>query len=293
MPGRPVAGLRGREVTPVPNQADQTAGAEAPDSPVWIRIDPEAIGANVRRILAIIGPDVELMAVVKANAYGHGATRVAGVALAAGAARLGVARLDEARALRRAGFGQPMLVLGYTSAAQAESAVSAECDLTVFDLETIAALERAARSAGRQPTVHLKLDTGMGRIGAHVRDAAGLARTIAESEWLVLGGTFTHLGRADALDKSGTLGQLARFDRALASIRKLGIDPGTVHAANSAATVSIPAAHYDMVRCGVAVYGIDPSPVMGLPDGFVPALSMYARVAQVKELPAGSFARLG
>jgi alanine racemase len=204
-----------------------------------------------------------------------------------------VARLDEARALRRAGFGQPVLVLGYTPAAQAESAVRAECDLTVFDLKTVAALERAARSAGRKPTVHLKVDTGMGRLGAHIGDAAGLAQTISQSEWLVLGGVFTHLGRADAQDKSDALGQLARFDRALTSIRKRGVNPGTVHAANSAATVSIPAARYDMVRCGVAVYGIDPSPAMRLPDGFVPALSMYARIAQVRDLPAGSYVGYG
>ncbi len=264
-----------------------------PDAPVWIQIDLDAIGANTRRLLEIVGPDVSLLAVLKAEAYGHGALKVASAAMQAGARAVAVARLDEARGLRQAGFADSILVLGATAPAESRQAVLAGCTLTVFDRRGIKALARAAAAIRRTAPVHLKIETGMGRLGVGVDEAASLARRIANAEWLRLEGTYTHLGRADMEDKSDALAQLDRFDEALAAITQVGVAPGLVHAANSAAALTIPRARYDAVRCGIALLGLDPAATAALPHGFAPALTMKARVAQVRALPAGSYVGYG
>ncbi len=258
-----------------------------PDAPVWIQIDLDAVGANTRRMLQIVGPEVSLLAVLKAEGYGHGALKVADAAVRAGAGGVAVARLDEARSLRDAGFSESILVLGATAPAESRQAVLSDCTLTVFDRRGIEALARAAAAIRRAVSVHLKIETGMGRLGAGVDEAACLARQIDETEWLRLEGTFTHLGRADQADKADALSQLDKFDEALAAIRKAGVSPGLVHAANSAAALTIPRARYDAVRCGIALLGLDPAATAVLPEGFTPALTMKARIAQVKDLPAG------
>ncbi len=264
-----------------------------PDAPVWIQIDLDAVGANTRRVLEIVGPDVSLLAVLKAEGYGHGALKVAAAAVRAGAGGVAVARLDEARSLRQAGFDESILVLGATAPAESRQAVLSGCTLTVFDRRGIEALAQAAAAIRRAVLVHLKIETGMGRLGAGVDEAASLAKRIADAEWLQLEGTFTHLGRADLEDKTDALAQLDRFDRALAAIRKARVSPGLVHAANSAAALTIPQARYDAVRCGIALLGLDPAATATLPDGFTPALTMKARIAQVKDLRAGSYVGYG
>jgi alanine racemase len=264
-----------------------------PDAPVWIQIDLDAIGANTRRVLEIVGPEVSLLAVLKAEGYGHGALKVAVAAVRAGAGGVAVARLDEARSLREAGFSESILVLGATAPAESRQAVLSDCTLTVFDRRGIEALVRASAAIRRDVPVHLKIETGMGRLGADVAEAASLASQIDETEWLRLDGTFTHLGRADLEDKADALAQLDRFDEALVAIRKAGVSPGLVHAANSAAALTIPRARYDAVRCGITLLGLDPAVTEVLPDGFTPALTMKARIAQVKDLPAGSHVGYG
>ncbi len=264
-----------------------------PDAPVWIQIDLDVIAANTRRVLEIVGPEVSLLAVLKAEGYGHGALKVADAAVRAGANGVAVARLDEAQSLHQSGFSESILVLGATAPAESRQAVLSGCTLTVFDRRGIETLARAAAAIQRTTSVHLKIETGMGRLGAGVDEAGSLAKRVDEAEWLRLEGTFTHLGRADLEDKTDALTQLDKFDEALAAIRKAGVSPGLVHAANSAAAITIPRARYDAVRCGIALLGLDPAATAALPDGFAPALTMKARIAQVKDLPGGSYVGYG
>ncbi|MCY4110045.1 MAG: alanine racemase [Chloroflexi bacterium] len=263
------------------------------DGPVWINIDLRAVESNVRRILEVVGRDIQLFAVIKADGYGHGAQRIAAAALRGGVSGFAVSRLSEVPNLRGAGITAPILVLGHTPPAHARWAVSADCQPTVFDRRGIDSLRRAASSMGKILPVHLKIDTGMGRLGATPDDAPGLAEYIVGLDSLELAGVMTHLGRAGESDKTHSKGQLAVFDRALSEIRSRGIDPGIVHAANTAAAIHIPESRYDMVRCGIAVYGLDPSLESPLPGGFSPAVTMSARVAQVKKLPAGTYVSYG
>ena len=263
------------------------------DAPVWIQIDLDAIRENTKRLLDIVGPQVSLLAVLKAEGYGHGALKVANTAVNAGAAGVGVARLDEARSLREAGFTESILVLGATAPAESRQAVLTDCELTVFDHRGIDALARATNATQRTKGVHLKIETGMNRLGASVKDAAALAKKIVDTKWLRLEGTFTHLGQADMHDKSDATAQLDRFEDALAAMENAGISPGLVHAANSAATLTIPRSHYDAVRCGIALLGLEPAETVPLPADFKPALTMKARIAQVKDLPANSYVGYG
>ena len=263
------------------------------DGPVWLRIDLDVVTRNVEKIVGVVGPDVEVMAVIKADAYGHGARRVAAAALEAGASRLGVSRLNEVPNLRAGGIHAPVVVLGHTRAADSRLASQAGCELAVFDGKGIEALDRAAASIGRTVSVHLKIDTGMGRLGAAPEDAPDLAEMIDGSESLELRGTMTHFGRAAESDRAHARGQLHVFDSVLADIRSRGIDPGTVHAANTAAAMHLPESRYDMVRCGIAIYGLAPSADAPLPGGFAPALTMSTRIAQVKRVPAGTFVSYG
>lgn len=264
-----------------------------PDAPVWIQIDLDAIRENTKSLLDIVGPQVALLAVLKAEGYGHGALKVANTAMHAGAAGVAVARLDEARSLREAGFTDSILVLGATAPAESRQAALTDCELTVFDHRGIDALVRATNATQRTTGVHLKIETGMNRLGASVEDAAELAQKIVEAKWLQLEGTFTHLGQAHMQDKSDATAQLDRFDRALATIKRAGISPGLVHAANSAATLTIPRSHYDAVRCGIALLGLEPAETVSLAPEFKPALAMKARIAQVKHLPANSYVGYG
>ncbi|MDP6757814.1 MAG: alanine racemase [Chloroflexota bacterium] len=264
-----------------------------PDAPLWVQVDLDAIAANARRIQEIVGPEVALLAVLKAEAYGHGALKVATAAMRAGAGGVAVARLDEARSLRRAGFDAPVLVLGATAPAESRQAVLSGCALTVFDERGIDALVRAAAAQRQIVPVHLKIETGMGRLGAAADAAVGLAERIVAAEELHMQGTFTHLGRSDRSDKTDANEQLDHFEAALAEIHAAGIAPGLVHAANSAAALTMPRARYDAVRCGIALLGIDPAETCPLPDGFSPALTMKARVAQVKDVAAGGFVGYG
>ncbi len=281
--------------TDVNSPARPASGMETvnADGSVWIRIVLPAVESNVHRILEIIGREVRLMAVVKADGYGHGSQRIATAALRGGAWGLAVSRVSEVRHIRSAGITAPIVVLGHTPPADARWAVSVGCQPTVFDRRGVVSLQQAASSMGARLPVHLKLDTGMGRLGAMPEDACGLAKLITDSDSLELAGVMTHLGRAGESDKTHARAQLAVFDRALGEIRATGIDPGVVHAANTAAAMHIPESRYDMVRCGIAIYGLDPSLESPLPGGFSPAVTMSARVAQVKALPAGAYVSYG
>ena len=261
--------------------------------PTWIEVDLEAIAENVRLVRQIVGEKVAIMAIVKADAYGHGAIKVAYTALNNGASRLGVACLSEALALRRAGIEAPILVLGYTPPWQARETVEHRVDATVFSLETAQALSQAALALGQRAHVHVKVDTGMGRLGLLPHDVAPFLEALAALPGLAVEGIFTHFATADSADRSHCNEQWRRFSQLLDELERRGLRPPVAHAANSAATLSMPHAHLDMVRVGIALYGLNPSSEVACPPGFRPALAFKTQVAQVKTVPAGSCVSYG
>ncbi len=259
-----------------------------PSRPAWIEIDEGALANNVRQIRRLIGPQRLLAGVVKANAYGHGAIPVARQILAAGADRLAVATLSEALELRTAGIDAPILVLGYTPPRQAAEVVRAGVTATVYDVETAQALAEAAAQQGVRAAVHVKVNTGMNRLGLDPEDAPAFMEALRAMATLEAEGVFTHFATSDT-DRAFALVQAARFGAMIAALEAAGLRPPLVHAANSAATLTLPETHFDMVRCGIALYGLDPDEEMTpLPAGFRPVLSWKAEVAQVRTLPPGA-----
>jgi alanine racemase len=252
----------------------------------WVEVDLAAIRNNVRVLRATAG-GTRLMAVVKANAYGHGAAEVSAAAAEAGADWLGVARAGEGMALRTAGLGLPILVLGHTPPAQAAEAIGCELTLAVYDLDTASAYAAAARALGRRARVHVKLDSGMGRLGALPADALELMRGLRGLDGLEVEGLFTHFAASDAADPAFTRRQIAVLNGVLDGLSAAGLRPPLVHASNSPGVVAYPEARYDLVRAGIALYGLHPSDDVLAPPGCRPALAWKARVAQVKTLPPG------
>lgn len=260
-----------------------------PERPTWLEIDLSAIARNTRRVKELAGPATVLVS-LKANAYGHGALRVARVALRNGAEWLGVATVSEARPLREAGVIEPILVFGYTPPWQAREAVRLDLRATVFDLDSAQALAQAAREQGRVARAHVKVDTGMARLGLRAEDIPGIvsfARELRAIPGLEVEGIFTHFATADSRDLTYARRQLERFHATLAALAADGPLPPIIHAANSAALLTLPEARFTMIRAGIAIYGLPPSEEVGLPEGFSPALAFRTLVAQVKWIPAG------
>ena len=261
-----------------------------PERPTWVEIDLSAIANNTRQVQSLVGPLVRILASLKADAYGHGALKVARTVLHNGASMLGVATVSEAMPLREAGIGAPILVFGYVPAWQMREAVRLGLTITLYSSESAQALSRAACTLGQAVKVHVKVDTGMGRLGIRaeqVTEVLELLHEIIDLPGLELEGIFTHFAMADTHDQTHARMQLARFQNVLQVVEKEHIRPSLVHAANSAAILSLPEAYFDMVRPGVALYGLDPSPEVRLPVGFRPALSFKTQVAQVKIIPEG------
>jgi len=268
---------------------------------IWAEIDLEAIAANIRALKALTAEGTRFMAVVKADAYGHGAVAVARQALAAGADWLAVARVEEGIALRQAGIQAPILVFGYTPPASAADLLAHDLAATVYDYDTAQAYSRVAVATDRNLRLHLKVDTGMGRLGmrpeVHHFSATGkavsgnpvfVADAIAHLPGIVLEGVYTHFAAADHADRSFTLDQLERFTDFLDHLYYAGIEIPLRHAANSAATIALPDSHLDMVRCGIAIYGLYPSAAVGPGQvALTPAMAFKCRVVQVKAVEAG------
>jgi alanine racemase len=275
----------------------QTAGwrkvrLQRPGRPTWLDVDLEAIAHNVRRVVDLVGPEVTVLAVLKADAYGHGMARVARTALNNGARYLGVASINEGAVLRRAGIAAPTLVLGYTPAWQARELVLNNLSATVFNFDVAQALSRAARELNSQARVHVKVDTGMGRLGLLPEEVLPFVLALRTVPDLVLEGIFTHFSVADS-DPDYTRGQIKRFRQVLEALAGTGVEFPLVHAANSAAILALPESHFTMVRLGILLYGLHPSPQVRCPPDFRPALAFKTQVAQVKTLPAGSFVSYG
>ncbi len=258
---------------------------------VWSEVDLDAIRANVRALRDRAAP-AELLAVVKANGYGHGAVPVARAALDAGATWLGVARVDEGEQLRAAGVDAPVMLLSEPAPRVADRVVAQWLTPVVYTEPGIDALAKAVADAGRaEPLdVHLKVDTGMHRVGCTPEEAVTLATHVAARDELTLAGVCTHLAVADEPGNPYTADQLGRFDAVLDALAARDLRPRLAHAANSAALLTDPRARYDLVRIGIACYGLPPAPVLADQAGVTlhPALSLRARITMVKTLPAGA-----
>ncbi len=256
--------------------------------PTWLALDQNALIQNVNCIRRQIGARPLLMAIIKANAYGHGAMNVAPILQAAGVDRFGVATLNEALELRNGGVQKEILVLGYTPGWLASTLVEQAITATVYDLETVEALALAAQQAQRPAVVHVKVNTGMNRLGLLPAAVGDFMRALQNFPLIIVEGIFTHFADADQADQTFAHVQLAQFTALLAALESAGCRPPLAHAANSAATFTLPAAYLEMVRCGIALYGLHPDPFHApLPPGFQPVLSWKARVAQVRTLPPG------
>lgn len=259
--------------------------------PVWAEIDLSALAHNVREIRRIASPRAKVMAVVKANGYGHGAVEVAGVALANGADRLGIAILSEGVALRKAGFGVPILILGYTPPEQAVDVVKYNLTQTVFSYELAEALSWAAVQQRKTAKVHVKVDTGMGRIGLVTREKDTVTEIlrIAKLPNLELEGMYTHFAVSDCRDKTYTWEQFNRFQELSRELEKKGLHIPVKHVANSAAIIDLTQTHLDLVRPGIILYGLYPSNEVDKKRiDLKPAMSLKARVAMVKTVPPGT-----
>jgi alanine racemase len=264
--------------------------------PAWAGVDLGAVRHNASLLARMARPSA-LCAVVKADGYGHGAPAVARAALEGGATWLAVALVEEGVALREAGIDAPVLLLSEAPTEALPAAVAHRLLPTVYTHGAIGALAKVVADAGSSPfDVHLKVDTGMHRVGADPGEVAPLVEALTAEPSLRFGALWTHLAVADGdgdEDRAYTEGQLERFDATLAELASLGHRPPLTHAANSAGAVAFPAARRELVRCGIALYGVAPSPAVGerlvelTGEALRPALSFRAEVTAVRELAAG------
>jgi alanine racemase len=257
------------------------------------RIDLDAVRANCARLKSELTEGAELCAVVKADGYGHGADGCAGAALTGGATRLAVATAGEAERIGRRFQHVPLLTMGALTADEVDVAISAGAELAVWREDFRRLVADRARAHGHKVRLHVKHDSGMGRLGARdPGEVLALARACAEDPDLELAGIWTHLATADELDSTFFDEQLDRFEEVAAAVK--AEHPGAIaHAANSAAVLRDRRSHHDMARCGVAIYGLDPFQRDPAEQGLRPALALCSHVADVKRFPAGASAGYG
>lgn len=262
--------------------------------PTYAEIDLSAIAANVSLACRLAGPGTQVMAVVKGDAYGHGAVPVAKAALAAGAGWLGVAIPEEAVPLRAAGIGSSILVLGPIAPDQADQVAANGLDQCVSDLEQAEVLDRAARARGRVLGLHLKVDTGMGRVGLRPREVRRVAEKIRALAFVRLAGLMTHFAEAEAEEPGFAREQLARFTEVTRDLRAAGISVPLRHAANSAALLLLPEARLDLVRPGIMLYGYHPRGPRGGPEpSLQPALRLRTAISQIGDVVRGESVSYG
>lgn len=253
----------------------------------WAEVSLDAIRANVTALRRLVAP-AEVCAVVKADGYGHGAVPVAQAALDAGATWLAVAQVAEAASLRQFGIEAPILLLSEPQPSQVEEALDADVAVTVCSAELLALLSKAVtdRGAAGWP-VHLKVDTGMRRIGVAPHDAVALAKAVVADPAVELAAVWTHCAVADEPDNPFTAVQLERYEAVLADLAAVGVRVPMRHVANSAAAIAQPASRYDLVRCGIAIYGIPPAPALQGAVDLVPAVHLATEVSFLKSVAAG------
>ncbi len=252
----------------------------------------DSLARNLGRVRDRVG-DIQIMGVVKADAYGHGAFPVARTLVEAGATWLGVALPEEGVQLRRQGLQVPILVMGPTPPDQGPLLSEYRLDQMVYHPFHARALSASTGGSREAVRVHLKIDTGMGRLGIHPSEAAAGAKAIVHLPGLELGGVMTHFAAADAADKGHALEQLRRFLEAVREIEAAGIAVPLRHAANSAAILNLPETHLDMVRPGIALYGYPPSLFVSQGHPWEPVLTFMTRIAQMKKVPKGGTVSYG
>jgi alanine racemase len=275
---------------------EQVTMAQGRSRPAWAEIDVAAITHNASVLARMVRP-AQLCAVVKAHGYGHGGPAVAKAALAGGALGLAVALVDEGVELRQHAVHGPILLLSECGAEAVETAAAYGLTPTLYTLEGLAQFAQAARMLGQKTSVHIKVDTGMHRVGADPSAVPALIQAIVDDPLLRFEGLWTHLSVADGEsgdDRAFTLGQLEAFDRVVADLKQHGVEAQVLHAANTAGTIAFPTSRYDMVRCGIGLYGHLPGAAVGgafeAAAGGVtlqPAMSLKARVVAVRTLDAG------
>jgi alanine racemase len=251
----------------------------------WLEIDVDAMRRNAARLRQRCG--TEVMAVVKADAYGHGGAPAARAARRGGAQWVGTARVEEALELRRQGVEAQLLVLGHTPADRVAEALEARLSLTVWSDDQLQATAAAAAAVGHEAAVHVKVDTGMNRIGLRPEQAVEFARRVTGEPAVRLSGIYTHFACADGSDRRPTEKQNDAFRGVIEALQAAGLRPEWIHAANTAGSLAYPAARWDMVRSGVGIYGMHPSPAVPLPPDFEAALHWKSRLTMVKEVPPG------
>ncbi|WP_309737804.1 alanine racemase [Chamaesiphon sp. OTE_20_metabat_361] len=277
-----------------PEQLPQRPALEDTDwdrQRAWVEIDLAALAHNVRQIRSLLAPDTQIMAVVKADGYGHGAIEIARTIIAENVEWLAVATVTEGIELRSAGIVAPILILGAVNTnVQAQAIAKWGLQPTICTIEQAILLSKAiAKLAPSLPlTVHLKLDTGMSRLGADWQQAVAFYREVASLPYLRIGSLYSHLATADDLDPTVMELQIARFDRAIAAIGAAGYTIPLLHLANSAGILVSDRSHYNLVRPGLSLYGLYPAPHLQPKISLQPVLSVKARISQIKEIAAGT-----
>ncbi len=262
------------------------------DSPlVWAEVDLKAIAHNIRELRRITNPKARFMAIVKANAYGHGIIEVARQSLENGAEALGVANIEEGIQLRKAGINAPVLIFGYASPVHAKKLIEFDLTQTVYSYEISRALSEAVAAYGKKIKVHIKVDTGMGRLGLlrEITDSSvSEVESISRLPMLELEGIYTHFATADKSDRSYAGKQFEIFMDFLNQLRIAGLEIPVTHAANSAAIINMPETHLDMVRAGISIYGLYTSEEV---DRSIiklkPAMELKTKIIHLKKVPAG------
>jgi alanine racemase len=261
--------------------------------PAWIEIDLSALENNYNFIRRRINKETKIAAVVKANAYGHGALRVAQKLSQLGVEYFCVGSPDEGSELRRAGITEPILVLAEVLESQYEDIIKADLIQTAASRETLKALNKAGARADRKIKVHLKVETGMGRIGFFSEELVEVFKLALELKNIKIEGLFSHLARADEEDKEFSNKQLQRFKSALNELKAAGFKLPLLHIANSAAVIDLNNTSLDLVRPGIILYGLLPSAELNEKSDLKPSLSFKTKIVQLRELPAGSAVSYG
>jgi len=251
----------------------------------WLEIGLSTLRRNYQLLNELSGSKV--MPIVKANAYGHGLERVAVALEDAGAEWLGVARIEEALMLRELGIQAKILVLGYTTPTRVSHAIKEKISLTVYDISVAEAYASHAQSLQQRVNLHVKIDTGMGRLGVLTNKAVNFVEYVKKQESLMLEGVFTHFASADEPEKDVTAKQINKFEIVLRELESKNLLPAIIHAANSAGVINFPETRFDLIRAGIALYGHPPSDQTKLPKGIGSAISWKTRLISIKELPPG------
>jgi len=256
--------------------------------PTVCLIDHEALRWNARQIRARVGAKVKILCMVKANGYGHGAAAIARTLAAAEADAFGVATLEEALELRRSDIRKPILVLAGAFPEQLDEFIDHDLIPVAHDLASLKILDAEAQRRQAPLKFHLKIDTGMGRLGVPATEADKWIPELKNLKALALDGVFSHFSTAESVEGDYTRRQLKIFNGVIAQLRAQDLTPPLIHLANSAATITRPAAYFDMVRPGIMLYGVYPSPAMAQQIVLKPVLSWQTTILQLKKVPAGT-----